>query len=36
VRPDQLDWGARTSDPAIVAHLGANFERRWSGATPLA
>jgi len=30
VRPDQLDWGVRTSDPAIVAHLGANFERRWS------
>ena len=36
IRPDQLDWGARTSDGAIVAHLRSNFERRWSRATVLA
>ena len=33
IRPDQLDWGARTYDTAVVTHLRANFESRWNGAT---
>ncbi|HVA27122.1 MAG TPA: phospholipase D-like domain-containing protein [Candidatus Baltobacteraceae bacterium] len=31
-RPDQLDWGARTGAPDVIAHLGQAFEERWSGA----
>ena len=27
--PDQLDWGARTDTPAIVAHLREVFDQRW-------
>ena len=32
-KPDQLDWGMRTSDRGIVAHLRSTFERRWHSAT---
>ncbi len=32
--PDQLDWGARTDQPAIVSHLRQTFERRWQNAKP--
>jgi hypothetical protein len=35
-RPDQLDWGARTADPTIVAHLRERFDARWRAAAPLA
>ncbi len=31
-RPDQLDWGMRTDDPAITAHVRTAFESRWSTA----
>jgi phosphatidylserine/phosphatidylglycerophosphate/cardiolipin synthase-like enzyme len=30
--PDQRDWGMRTDNPAIVAHLRAAFESRWTAA----
>jgi phosphatidylserine/phosphatidylglycerophosphate/cardiolipin synthase-like enzyme len=34
--PDQLDWGARTDDPTIVAHLRRRFEERWKQAVTVA
>jgi hypothetical protein len=34
--PDQLDWGARTDAPSIVAHLSKAFDQRWRSAAPLA
>lgn len=33
--PDQLDWGARTDAPSILAHLRATFDARWQNAAPL-
>ncbi len=33
--PNQLDWGARTRDRAIVAHLRDRFESRWQSAREL-
>ncbi|HEY5340997.1 MAG TPA: phospholipase D-like domain-containing protein [Candidatus Aquilonibacter sp.] len=33
--PDQLDWGARTDAPAILAHLRRAFEERWNSAEPV-
>ncbi len=30
--PDQLDWGARTDAPTIVAHLRQTFDQRWQTA----
>lgn len=30
--PDQLDWGLRTDDTAILSHARAVFESRWSSA----
>ncbi len=33
--PDQLDWGARTDSPAILAHLRHAFEERWNSAAPV-
>ena len=30
--PDQLDWGARTDAPSVIAHLRQAFEERWSNA----
>jgi phosphatidylserine/phosphatidylglycerophosphate/cardiolipin synthase-like enzyme len=33
--PDQLDWGARTDAPAILAHLRQAFDERWQNARPL-
>ena len=33
--PDQLDWGARTDAPSILAHLRQKFDERWQGARPL-
>ena len=35
VRPDQIDWGMRTRDRAIVAHLRDTFDRRWNEAKPI-
>ena len=32
-KPDQLDWGLRTDEPSIVAHLRNTFESRWDAAT---
>jgi hypothetical protein len=34
--PDQLDWGARTDAPSILAHLRQTFDARWQGAATLA
>ncbi len=31
-RPDQLDWGARTDAPDVIAHLRQAFDERWRGA----
>lgn len=31
--PDQLDWGLRTGDEAILGHLRAAFESRWRAAS---
>lgn len=28
-RPDQLDWGARSDRPRLLAHLHERFEQRW-------
>ncbi len=33
--PDQLDWGARTDVPSILAHLRQRFDERWQSARPL-
>lgn len=33
--PDQLDWGARTDAPSILAHLRQTFDQRWAAAQPL-
>jgi phosphatidylserine/phosphatidylglycerophosphate/cardiolipin synthase-like enzyme len=33
--PDQLDWGARTDAPPILAHLRRTFDERWQRAKPL-
>lgn len=33
--PDQLDWGARTDAPSILAHLRQTFDERWQSAQPL-
>lgn len=33
-KPDQIDWGLRTDEPAVVAHLRETFERRWKSAVP--
>jgi len=35
-RPDQLDWGARTDAPDVIAHLRAAFDARWTRAAPMA
>lgn len=32
-QPDQVDWGARTDDAAIVAALRTRFEQRWAVAS---
>ncbi len=32
--PDQLDWGMRTDDTAILAHLRDAFDSRWSASVP--
>jgi len=34
--PDQLDWGARTDAPGIIAHLRKAFEDRWATAAKVA
>jgi phosphatidylserine/phosphatidylglycerophosphate/cardiolipin synthase-like enzyme len=34
--PDQLDWGARTDNPALMSHARQAFESRWATATPAA
>ncbi len=34
-KPDQIDWGVRTDDGALIAHLRKTFEDRWSVSTPL-
>jgi phosphatidylserine/phosphatidylglycerophosphate/cardiolipin synthase-like enzyme len=31
--PDQLDWGMRTDDSAIAAHMRERFEARWDTST---
>lgn len=33
--PDQIDWGVRTDNPAVVTHFRATFEQRWQNAVPL-
>jgi hypothetical protein len=33
--PDQLDWGARSDDPALLRHLAGAFASRWSAAQPV-
>jgi phosphatidylserine/phosphatidylglycerophosphate/cardiolipin synthase-like enzyme len=33
--PDQIDWGARTDAPEIIAHLRQAFARRWSSAAAI-
>jgi PLD-like domain len=33
--PDQLDWGARTDAPSILAQLHQRFDERWQSARPL-
>jgi hypothetical protein len=34
--PDTIDWGMRTSQPAVVSALRDRFERNWNAATALA
>lgn len=34
--PDQIDWGLRTNNPEVLAHVGAAFDQRWKSARALA
>jgi phosphatidylserine/phosphatidylglycerophosphate/cardiolipin synthase-like enzyme len=35
-KPDQIDWGLRTNNPEVLAHVSAAFDQRWNNARALA